>query len=130
MVEKQKQRKSDFAKMFGFLYCIVKPRHNGVVLLYNNGDPLFFKFVLFDDQVVNGCLENLYGNCPCRFNLSFFGNCVSNFSASTSDTRYPDGGAYSPVIPFRYDGINSLHKKKEASVFWGKPLYRIPYSEA
>lgn len=37
------------------------------------------------------------------------------FLHSFSSTKYPSGVAYSPVIPFKYPGISSLHRKKDAS---------------
>lgn len=59
--------------------------------------------------------------CPGSFCLIFSGNILSKTSASSSSTKYPCGGAYSPVTPSRYPGINSLQRKNEASDPSGSP---------
>ena len=54
-------------------------------------------------------------SCPGSFFFSLYGNCLSNSSAAFSSTKYPSGGAYSPVTPSRYPGISSLQRKNDAS---------------
>ena len=62
-----------------------------------------------------------YQSCPGSFSFSLGGNCLSNSSAFPSSTKYPEGVAYSPMIPSRYPGMSSLHRKKDASSPSGKP---------
>lgn len=65
-----------------------------------------------------------YPSCPGSFSFSLCGKSASYFSKASgfsSQTKYPVGVEYSPVIPFKYPGINSLHKKKEASSPSGSP---------
>ncbi len=54
-------------------------------------------------------------SCPGSSFFSLYGNCLSNSSTAFSSTKYPSGGAYSPVTPSRYPGISSLQRKNDAS---------------
>jgi hypothetical protein len=53
--------------------------------------------------------------CPGSVFFSLYGNCLSNSSTAFSSTKYPSGGAYSPVTPSRYPEISSLQRKNDAS---------------
>ena len=79
--------------------------------------------IRYSEKICPGSLLIRYSEkiCPGSLSFSFGGNPLSKISASSSSTKYPCGGAYSPVTPSRYPGISSLHRKNDASAPSGRP---------